>query len=184
MTRRGTVTLERVGAGRTADLVRPGDLLFVHRRGLVQALIQLGQALRPSLRRWAGYTHVACVVDDRGNLVEALLGGVRESTLARYHGVEYIVAHTGLLWPDDAQAVQFVREAVGQRYGILVFIGTALRMLAPGRGLWFGMNGTEICSGLAARMLERGWHDFGPLLPASMCPAELARALRVPRYAG
>jgi hypothetical protein len=93
--------------------------------------------------------------------------------LAEYRDVEYAIARTGLGQPDRDQVVRFARSCVGQRYGWLSILGVALRYLTPGRGLWFGMDGTEICSGLAAQAMCRGWAIFDHN-PATMTPAELA----------
>lgn len=176
------LTIEHVPAGQDATRAHVGDLVFVHRPGLITALIRVGQWLRPSLRPWARYTHVAVLVGASGMIIEAHAKGVQVADLTEYRDRDYILVRTGLQGYDVLQAEQFLFRQVGERYGFVIFAGTALRMLTPGRGLWLGMNGTEICSGLAAQALERGWYVFSKLA-ASLCPAELARELGVP-YAG
>ena len=156
-----------------------GDLLFFHRHGPIRALIHLGQWLRPSLRPWAHLTHVACVAAP-GVLIEAEWPRVHATPLDAYQSSEYVVARTGMDAHDQPQAAAYLNACVGERYGWLTFLGTALRMLTPGAGgLFFGGNRTAICSGMAACMLERG--SFIAAGNAStMCPAALARAVGVP----
>ncbi|MGH2870434.1 MAG: hypothetical protein ACRDNK_23055 [Solirubrobacteraceae bacterium] len=171
---------ELVAAGAPAEVV-PGDLVFVRRRGPIAWMIQLGQSIRPSLRPWRRLTHVAVVVAD-GAIIEARARGVVRSPLSEYADRDRIIVHTGLTGDDLAQALAYLHAQLGERYGLVTFVGTGLRMLTPGRGLWFGGDATQICSGLAATALERGWFVFEQVA-ASLCPAELARALAVNPHA-
>lgn len=169
--------IEIVPAGQDATDPQPGDLIFCHRPGIVSALIRAGQRLRPGDSRWS---HVAVVEGPVGDgtvgLIEALTRCVTRSPLSEYRHIEYAICRTRLHGDDQRQAIAFAISCLGQRYGWGVILGIALRYLTPGRGLWFGSNGTEICSGLAAQMLVRGWANF-PVNPASMTPAELAASL-------
>lgn len=173
---RGTV--ERIPAGTDPVSVLAGDLMFVHRHGPVAWIIQIGQSIRPSLRPWRRLTHVAVILDP-STVIEARAHGVVRRPLSEYAARDRIIVHTRLTSIDQAQAIAYVRAQLGERYGVLTFLGTGLRMLTPGRGLWFGGDATQICSGLAATMLERGWFVFPGVVAASMCPAELARSLHV-----
>lgn len=159
--------------------MRPGDFVLVERRGLVSAVIRLGQRLRKAQRPWARFSHAAMIVSERGDLVEALTRGVVRSRIEDYAAIPHTLVAAGLDEHDQAQAVAFAESCVGQSYGWLVILGIALRFLTPGRGLWFGEDGTSICSGLVAQALCRGWANF-PANPASMSPAELGAFYRVP----
>lgn len=173
------MTVSLIPAGAEPATLTPGDLLFVDRPGFIPGMIKLGQRIRPDLRPWADFAHVVCVYDDRGLAVEALTGGVCWAHTDKYLHVPYVHVATGLDEHDQVQAQDYLRRHVGDRYGFEVDAGIAMRYLTPGRGLWFGLCGTEVCSGLAAQMLTRGDWDF-QVNPASMGPAELARAVSVP----
>lgn len=159
---------ELVPVGQDAQGVRAGDFILCHRRGLVSALIRLGERLR--LRR-AEVSHAALCRAD-GYVYEALVRGVCVTPLAAYRDVEYWIVRMEMQTTDQRQAIRFARSCVGERYGWLTIVGIALRFLTPGRGLWLGMDGTEICSGLVAEALVRGWSIFRHN-PGSLTPQEL-----------
>ncbi len=156
----------------TTDPAVPGDFILCHKHGLVPAIIRAGQTVRA--RPGARWSHAAFVVAP-GTIVEALTRQVVRSPLTKYDHVEHRIVHTHLDPVDVRQAVAFAESCVGQSYGFLTILGIALRFLTPGRGLWFGANGTEICSGLVAQALCRGWANFS-VNPASCSPAELGEA--------
>jgi uncharacterized protein YycO len=154
----------------------PGDFILCHRKGLASSIIRMGERLR--FRSGARWSHVVFVVaseDSEGNgrVIEALTTGVVRTPLSNYDNIEHQVVPTHLASVDRAQAISFAQSCVGQKYGWTVIFACALRFLTPGRGLWFGMNGTEICSGLVAQCLVRGWANFKSN-PSSLTPAELA----------
>lgn len=180
-----------------AATLQAGDLIFVRRpryhqltgtrthraaSWLLGAIIWLGQSVRRASRPWANFTHVACSVGG-GSLIEAHAGGVKHARLSEYVNRDYYVVRTGLGVIDREQAIEFLRLNVGDGYGYLIFLGIALRMLTPTKwGPFLGWNHTNICSGLAAQMLERAWYVFDGQA-AQMDPAELARDLGVPPHA-
>lgn len=161
---------EIVPPGVTTSNAREGDLIFCHRKGFVSFLIRLGESLRGE-HRWS---HVAYVREQYG-IIEALTHGVTKSDLNKYKDIEYVLVHTGLDEVDKVQASAFVESCLGQKYGFLVILGIILRYLTPGKGLWFGMNGTEICSGLCAQAMCRGWANFPKDNPASITPSRVAK---------
>ncbi len=160
--------MERVPAGEDAAGVMPGDILLCHRRGFVSWVIRLGERLR--LRR-ADVSHAA-FCETPSTTIEALARGVVRAPLTAYRPIEYWIVRAGLTGDDAAQAVAFARSCVGEQYGWLTDLGIALRFLTPGRGLWFGVEGTQICSGLCAEALVRGWVIY-PVDAASISPQEL-----------
>ena len=160
---------EPVPIDEDAQDVRPGDFLLCHRKGFASWCIRAGERLKGA--RGAKVSHAAfCETPD--TLIEALTKGVVRTPLSAYREVEYWIVRTELQAEDQDQAVEFARSCVGQRYGFLTDFGIALRFLTPGRGLWLGMDGTEICSGLVAQTQVRGWANF-PGDPAAMSPSEL-----------
>jgi hypothetical protein len=160
--------IERVPAGENAAGVMPGDFILCHRRGFVAWMIRLGERLR--LHR-ADVSHAA-FCEDADTLIEALTHGTTRTPLNAYRDIEYWIVRALLVGDDAEQAVVFARTCLGATYGFVTDLGIALRFLTPGRGLWFGMTGTEICSGLVAQTQVRGWAIF-PVEPAAISPQEL-----------
>lgn len=153
----------------------PGDIIFCHRKGFASWCIRTGERIR--FRSGSRWSHVAFVVDEN-TVVEALTHGVVRTPLVAFKFIDHIVAPSNLKGEDLAQAIAFAQSCVGQEYGFVADAACALHFLTPGRGLWFGMNGTEMCSGLTAQCLVRGWYNF-KTNPASLSPAELAEELHV-----
>jgi hypothetical protein len=71
-------------------------------------------------------------------------------------------------------AASFARSCVGEAYGWGTIGALAVKALTKGR-IDFGVQGTSICSGLAARSLERLGYNFNPYDPAELTPAYLAK---------
>lgn len=158
----------------------PGDFILCHRKGFASACIRGGERLR--LRSGDNWSHAALCINET-EIVEALTHGVERNPISVYRDIEYVVVQTnlgGLNGGYDAQqAVAFALSCVGQKYGFAIILGIGLRFLTPGTGLWFGMNGTEICSGLVGQSLVRGWANF-PVNPSALTPADLALYYKVP----
>jgi uncharacterized protein YycO len=155
--------------------IRPGDFLLCHRPGFVSRCIRLSERIK--FKGGSNWSHAAyCETPD--TIIEALTKGVVRNPISVYDGTEYVVVHTDLHGDDLQQATNYARAMVGKRYGFLTDLGIFLRFLTPGRGLWFGMTGSEICSGLVAQAMTRGWMIFDEN-PASLSPSELAIAYNV-----
>lgn len=154
----------------------PGDVLLCHRKGLVSGIIRAGERIR--FKSGARWSHVA-FVDTPTTVIEALTHGVKRTPLVSYQGTDCILIRTHMTDADASQATAFADSCIGQEYGALTIAAIGLRFLTPGRGLWLGTNGTEICSGLVGQALVRGWANF-PVNPASLTPAEIAEYYRVP----
>jgi cell wall-associated NlpC family hydrolase len=165
-----------VPAGYNALLARPGDVLLCHRSGFASAAIRGGERLR--FQSGARWSHCA-LVETPTTIIEALTHGVKRSSLSAYTNTDYMLIHTQLDGKDAMQAVAFAQSCIGQEYGFLTDFAIALRFLTPGRGLALSLNGTEICSGLVAQALCRGWANF-PVNPASITPAEIAEYYSAP----
>lgn len=170
--------------------MKPGDLLLVKTHHFVSRLIRFGQ--RGYGEPYESFNHVAVYVGD-GEIVEALTGGVVLSPADKYPvgdtRVAVVLAHGASpgvpmeketqSWLDmRANAVEFARSCVGDEYGWTTILCIALKVLFRGK-LNFGVQGTAICSGLAARSLERLGYNFSPFDPAELTPAYLARMFTV-----
>jgi len=112
-------------------------------------------------------------------LIEAVAQGVVRTPASFYDSYDRVLVRARLDAHDVEQALAFLRSCLGQGYGFVTFVGVALRILTPGRGLWFGLNGTEICSGLGMQAQTRGG-GIPAVDPASMTPAEVAELYGVP----
>lgn len=168
------VSMKLVPVGTDAQYVRPGDFILCHRKGFASWAIRTGEALKGG--QGSVVSHAAFVEGGRMGqdtmLIEALTKGVVRTPLTDYRQIEYWIVRTGLEGDDQAQAVNFARSCVGQEYGFATDAGIALRFMTPGHGLWFGMDGTQICSGLVAQAQVRGWVIY-PFEPSSCAPSQL-----------
>lgn len=163
-------------AGAPVTGAEAGDFLLCHRKGFMSALIRAGERIR--FRSGARWSHAAFVEDGR-SVIEALARGVVRTPLSVYTDVDVVLVRTCMNNVDRMQATRFVQSCLGQRYGFPTYLGLVLRFLTPGRGLYFGLDGTEICSGLVAQAMVRGWANFR-VNPAQVTPAELAEYYQAP----
>jgi cell wall-associated NlpC family hydrolase len=171
--------VKKYGPGQQVQDPQPGDFILTHRHRPYSFIISHGQKLRftGAMRPYAHWSHAALCVDTDGSIIEALGKGVVKNNLTEYEHVEYHYVHVDMDDRDRLQAVKFVQACVGQKYGWGTILGLAFT-LATGSKLQFGFNGTEICSGLVARALERGNFIF-PKAPNTMMPADLAEIFNV-----
>lgn len=167
-------TLSPVGS---VEIPEPGDFILCHRKGIVSAIIRWGERLRfRSGSRWSHAAFCAC----NGTIFEIQIDGAQHVNIDEYRDIEYLIVHTNMADPDFRQAWWYsIGELTSDhKYGWLTLLGTATRMLIPGRGIWFGGR-TNICSGFVAQCLVRGDAVFS-VNPASLTPAELAEHYGVP----
>jgi hypothetical protein len=154
-----------------------GDIILTHRSAFFSRLIAFGQSLRfrGARRPYAHWSHVAVVVGDRGELVEALGKGVQETNISEYAQVEYHHVHIDALATDREEMRRFAARCVGRRYNWLEIPSLGLTLLT-GAKFAFGNPGTLICSALGAQMLCRGDYIFDRD-PNTMMPADIAEHL-------
>jgi uncharacterized protein YycO len=176
---------ESVPTAETADqlatakpLARPGDFLLTHSSGIYGTLIRFGEALRYTGQDkiFAHWSHAAIFVDESGNIIEALGGGVQKRNISVYAETEYVVTHlpatTSLA--DRQHAVDFAEFCLSDPYGWLTILYIAL-FLVTGTKLGFGVDGQQICSALVARCMERIGEIFSENEPWHLMPADLAK---------
>jgi uncharacterized protein YycO len=158
----------------------PGDLLFVKTNHFVSKLIRFGQ--RGYGKEAAQWNHVAVFVGN-GQIVEALTKGVVLSPENKYPASDtkvvlthpYIGSNSSFSANDmRANAASFARSCVGEKYGWTTIAAIVLKVLFKGK--WnFCVQGTSICSGLAARQSERLGYNWNPNDPAELTPAYLEK---------
>ena len=160
----------------------PGDFILTHGRAWTSKLIRFGQRLRfrGHDAKYARWNHAAIFVDERGDLVEALGGGVQRRNISVYKPTEYTVVSIDAIVQvaaDRQQVVQFAEWSLGQPYGFLT-IGSIAYGLLTGGTFTFGFDGQHISSGLVARALERTGAIFNRS-PSHVMPADLAKYFQV-----
>lgn len=158
------------------NLLQPGDLVLVHAHHFFSRLIRFGQRLRFRGRRrpYAYWNHVALVLNEQGDLAEALGNGVVRTNLSSYSDHDYTVVHTNANYHDQQQILKFAEAVLSARwrYGWFTIISLAIT-LTTGSKFVIGRIGTAICSGFAAEALTRAGEVF-PKPPAYMMPADVA----------
>lgn len=154
---------------------KPGDFILTFHDGFYSKLIRIGQSFRfrGKDRAYIKYTHTAMIINTEGDLIEALATGVTKSHISKYTPTEYI--HVGILASDEDrnEILNFVTSCLGQQYGWLTILSIAITLLLGGK-FSFNLDGTEICSGLVARALERTTAIF-PENPTKIMPCQLAK---------
>lgn len=162
--------------GAKAQQLRTGYLVLTHGEHWPSRLIRFGQRLRfrGDRRPYAHWNHVALVLDERGDLAEALAAGVRKTHIEKYVGSDYYVVEVECSPDDRLQIASFANSVLAARfkYGWIVIFSLALTLLF-GSNYTFGKVGTAICSGFASEALTRMGAIF-PRPPAYMMPADLA----------
>jgi hypothetical protein len=151
-------------------------------QGFISHLIKFGALVGgypPAARR---FSHAWIVIDDHGNLVEAVKRGVRPGNISKYDPDDYVLIDVPMSDADAEQVRAFLANVVEHRwkYGFLTFAACGFSCLS-GQIRWlpsfsFAVAQTAICSGLVADALTRaGW--IWPKAAAVMMPADLWMAL-------
>jgi hypothetical protein len=158
----------------------PGDFVFTHGTSWTSRMIRFGEKIRywgpdEKFTRW---NHVAIFINQGGDIIEALGGGVQQRNISVYKQTEYHVVHLeDVLDTNRVHEVEFARACLNDHYGWLTIISIAL-CLFTGSKIGFGVDGQEICSALVARCLERTGEIF-PTDPWHIMPADLAKYFNV-----
>ncbi len=173
------LAVESYEPGESATQLRAGDFILTHGRAWTSRLIRFGQRLRihGDDRKYTRWNHAALVVDESGDLVEALGAGVTRRNIVAYQGTEYQLVRITASDEDREQVVTFALWALGQPYAWVTIVSIALSLLT-GAKFTFTYEGQHICSGLVARALERTGAIFNRT-PSHIMPADLAKYFRV-----
>lgn len=160
-------------------------------------MIRFGQRLRihGDDRVFTHWNHTALIVDDDGDIIEAVGAGVCRRNLSVYEPTEYKLVRLTTSAENRAEEVRFARWAAGEvdaegdviparqrdpiRYGYLTIVSIAYSLITGGK-FSFSVAGQEICSGLVGRCLERTGVVFGRKPPTHMMPADLAKYYDAP----
>ncbi len=159
----------------------PGDF-SLHRattnKGRNGATTMLGKAIQAGERTrygdsdYARWTHSTLIVSATGDICEAIESGVALDNISKYKGSDYMVVHVQALDVQRELACGFARTRVGDKYGIMNFVGLVVQSLF-GWNLSVHMDGQFICSGMVSRATEK-YIEAYPRSPESMMPGDLA----------
>jgi hypothetical protein len=155
----------------------PGDFILTHGTSWTSRMIRFGQRIRywgPD-RKFTRWNHAAIFINEKGDIIEALGGGVQKRNISVYKETEYHVVHVQNVAepPNRTHEVEFAQACLNEHYGWLTIVSIAFCLLT-GSKLGFGVDGQEICSALVARCLERTGEIF-PTDPWHIMPADLAK---------
>lgn len=150
----------------------PGDLVLVHGKDVYGRIIQIGQNFRYRNSPYAYWTHAAIIVDSQGGLIEANSSGIGYKNISNYRYNIYKIINTNASLEDREEIVTYLKSCIGTKYDWLTILSVGLSMLT-GLRYNFGVDEEYICSGLAAKALERTKAIF-PRDCGHMTPADLA----------
>jgi uncharacterized protein YycO len=151
--------------------MRPADLLLVHGDSWQGRAIRFGEWLGG---RGSYFDHIALYTDSDGSIVEALASGIVRSHESAHASDVCLRVSIEASDEDRAEAVGFALKRVGTRYDWLATFGMLLSRLTP---IVIALDGTEMCSSLVARALERCGYDFGD--PYRCTPGMIAASFGV-----
>lgn len=156
--------------------MQTGDVVLVYTDHAVSKLIRFGQRLRfrGERRRFAHWNHAALVLNERGDIAEALTRGVKLGHISKYPVGSYVIVPLGASQADQAQILDFAKSVLAARwkYGYATIVALSISLLT-GSKFVFGKIGTAICSGFVCEALTRAGAIFVKP-PAYMTPADLA----------
>jgi hypothetical protein len=180
-TRPSGVSVKHYPAGQSPETFCPGDF-SLHRATATKGaggatttlgkLIQAGERTRYGNSDYARWTHSALIVSADGDICEALEKGVVRDNISKYRGTDYLIVHVTASDDQRRLACGFAETRVGDKYGVLNFIGLAIQSLF-GWNLSLHMDGEFICSGLVSRATEK-YIEAYPRSPENMMPGDLA----------
>lgn len=123
---------------------------------------------------YAQWTHCAIALHP-DEIVEATARGVHLRPYPQYETERSIVVPTHGTIAQRFACAAFLESCLGKPYGFLTALSAGCALLTGGRLTVF-LDGTDICSGLAAEALCRLGYIF-PREPIAMTPAALAYQL-------
>ena len=154
----------------------PGDFILTHGAGWISQMIRIGEDIvyRGPDRIFARWNHAAIFINDKGDIIEALGGGVQQRNISVYKDTEYYVVRLANVMDVNRQhEVEFAEACLNEEYGWTTIISIAFSLLTTSK-FAFQVDGQQICSALVARCLERTGEIF-PTDPWRIMPADLAK---------
>jgi len=156
-----------------------GDFILTRGEYWTSKLIRFGQGLRTD-KMYAWWNHAALVLNENGDIAEALSNGVVCNHISRYTSPACYLVKITASDEDRRQMTAFAESVLTSpdrtEYGWLTILSITLTLLTGSR-LVFGVAGTAICSGFVAEALVRTGEIFDKP-PSHMMPADLAKHYR------
>lgn len=155
-------------------IYKPGDFILTHGTAFYSKGIEREQKRRyPGHPEWTHWTHAALIINEQGDLLQALGNGIVGGNVADYpdHKV-YDISQVAPTDEDRARVVRFALSQKGIPYD-WIDIASILISLTLHIKLSFEVEGHYICSGFVARCLERTLAIF-PRTAEHMMPADHA----------
>jgi uncharacterized protein YycO len=174
------IQVEQYLPGAQAASLTPGDFILAHRDNWMAGLISQAQKhrFRGPDAVYAHWSHAAIVAAE-DTVIEAESRGVVRSPIARYRDDEYRLVRLGReLEPSRrARVVEYATSRIGQAFGYLDMLGTAIYLLT-GLPMRVARRNHQICSSLVVRSLQQGGllQELDPILTL---PADLAKRFEV-----
>ncbi len=166
----------------------PGDVILTHSpNSLFGFLIRFGEKLRYRSKEdepFTWFNHAAIVISPdpqtgKPRVAEALGDGIKANPASKYLPEWFAYIDIGADEDDRKEIVQFAEREVQlhTEYGAIQIASIAMSLIAGGR-LTVGMDGSEICSALAAKALRGAgywWERDGRIVDETyLTPADLA----------
>jgi len=174
-----TTTYKVYEAGKDPVKYVPGDFILVSTKGVLAKFIRFGQFIRyhGKMKPFAHWNHAAMVINENGDIVEAVGRGVVISNISEYTNQEYYYVSTKLNKQSRDQTIAACNSFVKDKYGWLTILSIALE-LATGIKMQFTNSNTMICSAVVAQSLWAGGVVFDRN-PYQMMPADLAASFNI-----
>jgi hypothetical protein len=157
----------------------PGDFILVSTNGILAKLIRLGQFIRyhGKMRPFARWNHTAMIINDSGDIIEAIGRGVVINNISDYNDVEYYYVTSKLNKQSRDQAVAAANSFLKDKYSWVTIFSIAIELLT-GIKIQLTQSNTMICSALVGQSLWAGGIIFDSN-PYQMMPADLACAFDI-----
>lgn len=171
---------ERFAPGQEITDPLPGDFILTHGKSWTSRMIRFGESIRyrGADKKFTRWNHAAIFINTKGDIIEALGGGVQERNISVYKDVEYHVVHLeNVIDVNRDHEVAFAEACINEHYGWVTILSIAFSLLTTSK-FGFGVDGQEICSALVARSVERTGEIF-PTDPWRIMPADLAKYFNV-----
>jgi hypothetical protein len=137
----GRLAVESFDAGEAAETWSAGDILLTHGDALISRLIRFGERLRihGDDRAYCWFNHAALVLNDQGDLAEALSQGVVRTNASKYLPNAYAVVRPGITAADTKEVLAFADWvlATHDRYGWFTIASIAVSVLTGSKFTFF-----------------------------------------------
>lgn len=174
-----TTTFKVYQCGEAPTKFTPGDFVLVSTRGVLAKLIRFGQFIRyhGKMRPFAHWNHTAVIINEAGDIIEAVGRGVIVSNIHDYDDVEYYYISTKLNKQSRDQVVAAANSFLKDKYSWITIFSIALELLT-GVKIQLTQSNTMICSAVVGQSLWAGGIIFNNN-PYQMMPADLACAFNI-----